>query len=565
MGCADSTTTTSTKIAPLSPEGMTYDQAFQEMMVQQLQSSGYAINPTQKTVYQDPEKYSSMNTKLDGINSQIASVQAQIDKRNATQSAYSGGAGFSAHSYDPLQAQLDSLNKQRTDLSSGIASLPQTTYTDYQIQKAPDPRVQQLYDQYGYNPNWSDAQKQQFNNSQAGQEMNGKVTTINQQITAESASKAQTMADVEASYLKNLKKFVSGDMSYTQDQKDQVDKYFAPIRDTITGMADTLLSKIGTDNTKLGGYLNDLSSQIDKTGFKVQDALKAAGIQLDKNGGDLLDTVKAVNDSTAAKFKFQQDLIFQDIDTKAAQQAAFLGLPPGSMAEQLQKVKQKQNVLQALTLQMNEQEMQSNLGVHQYVAQGKDKLAISAVALAESQGEKQEGVSQARFNLAKDTAGKEEDVINAKGNAMLALSQSEQNQLLNAAFGGIPSMLQAGAGGMAFQTNQSAANTNNFNASIAPLIQQLGVQQQDQLAQATTTQKTQGSFLSSLGQLFGMGESAAATGMGIAMPAPQMPSSGGGGGGVASQPIQFNLGGPSSFPTATGFNLGGGYGAGYAG
>ena len=412
--------------------------------------------------------------------------------------------------------------KQKNDLNS----LPSTTYTKYDVQKKPDPRVQDAIDKYGAD----------------SQEAKDAAATVKQ----EGVTQATAMASVKADYLSKMQKFVNGDMSYTADQAAQVDAYVAPVKDVITKTASDLLSKYQGDDVALHEAVDKIGTAIDQTGFDTQSALEAAGVQIEQNGKDLNAVLDEVNSSTQAKFKFQQDLMFQQIDKQVSQQAAMLGLPPGSAAENYQKAKLKNDTFTSLQLQLAEQTAKGKLGVAEQVASGKQQISFSKVALASSQGQKKEDLAKQNLAITGNTQAKEESLQSSVGSALVGLEESKQNTLKNLAYNGIPQMLGVAQGGASFQTNQAGAQQQQNLAGMSPVAGQLAPEVARQTTEATTTQTSSPSFLSTLGSIVGMGAGVAGT-----VSSAINPSSGG-----SSFSNMFSGGSSSGSSGGSGFNLG---------
>lgn len=498
-GRGDDTQTTTNRTAPLSDLGQSYQSLLQGLIMQNLQTSGYDIKPNTKTTYKD-------QAAADQLQQQIAKL-----------SDSTGGRG----------------NMQQQILQAKLDAMPKSDVTTYNVTKIPDPRVQAAIDQYG-----------------AGSPQANAVT---QQIQQEKVNQASALSTVNQDYLKNLTKLVSGDLSYTDQQKKQVDAYFAPIKSIIMDTGTKLMSQVGDNSAALGMKLQDISHQIDLTGFNVGDTLKAASIQVDKNQGDLLSVLQKVNSSTEANYKFQQDLMFQQVDKQAAQQNALLGLPPNSQLEQYQRAKMRVDASTQLALQLNQQEATGALQIAGQTAADKKQIAFSYVTLAESQGAKKENVASEAYNLATQTFGKQEAIQGAQQNALINLQQGEQNQLLSTAYGNLPQLIAAGQGGIGFQQNQAAQLQQMQLAGMGPTTGQLGFQNQLQLANNTTTQTTSPGFMSTLGSALGMAggvAGAALTGgasLGVGAGANAL------GNAFASSPNQYSLG-PTNANIAQSFN-----------
>jgi len=463
----------------MSKEGKEWQSLANGMILGQLDEAGYDINPTEVTEYNDPGKASQLEGNIGRIQEQIDTLQADIDLRPPAAN----------ERHDLRLIRMSNLQGQLVQKESELNGLEQTTFTKYEPQKRPDARVQQVIDQYG-----ADSQE---------------VRDIELKITDEEVFKAESLAGIEQDMLKNMVKYASGDMSYSEEQAAQVETYMGPVREIIMKASDDLITKFGDDDTKMRESFGELLNEIDKTGFDVADALRASEIQINELGGDLVSTLKKVNESTEARFKFQQDLMFSDIDKQISSQAAMLGLPPGSQAENEQKAKLKQDVLTGLQLQLHEQELKGEMGIKEWETGEKRKISLAGIALASAQGEKRESVKSKLTSLTAATAEKEQTLMGSTGQALVNLEMEKQRQLQHVAYGNIPSMMGLAQGGLAFDRQQTAAGSQQFAANLAPAMSQLGVEQQRQFAETTTTKEHTPSFLDTFGQVVGIGAAAA--------------------------------------------------------
>jgi len=412
MGCCQSTSEQSTKTAPLSKEGREWNSLYTNMTLASLSDiGGYDVTPTEKTEYKNPEKAAKYEANIAAWETELAGL-SEADLKPQADAGMRGGASKKQKLETKIAQEKAKLEK------SG-----KVTFTDYQIKKKEDPRVQQAIDQFGPDSD--------------------QVKNLRGQIQQTQIDKATSMETIERDFLKNTKKFVSGDMTYTPEQEKQVDAYFGPVRDIITKTTDDLLRTAGDNYQTLRGDLDNLATAIDSTGFKVSDALRAAEIQIDKTGDTLLGVLTKVNQNSEARARFQFDLLSEEIDTKTAQQNALLGLPPGSQSEKLASLKMKQDALKSIELDLTQNQLQGELGITEKIGDEKKTISMARVALESSHGEKKEGLAQSLFNLDLSFGDKKESILGQRGNALLATEQSKQSQLLNAAYGNIPMMMQA--------------------------------------------------------------------------------------------------------------------------
>jgi len=500
--CGSSTTTT-VETGQLSDRGQSYDDLYSELMMDHLNTyGGYDIVSVQKTSYQD-------QGKADSILSKIETIDAQLEKFGAE-----GDSNFA-------QMFAPKLKAQKAQLEQELAGMKHETYNDFEFKKKEDPRIQDAIDKYGAD--------------------SPQVQQVKQQIKQQEVDKAYSLADVEKNYLSSLQKLAAGDYSYTPEQAAQIGKFIDPIKGVIEKTSSDLLTQYGASDKELRNALDGISKSIDQTGFDVTSALQAANVQFEQSGKNLMGILDEVTSSANAKAKFEFDLLSQQADTQAAQQAALLGMPPGSMSEKLASQKMKTDALQQIELNLALNQASGKLQIQGGVESGKQQISLSKVALAESQGGKKEDVAKMGFGLTQDYMNKIEGVIGNKGNALTQLEQQKQNMLYGAAYGNLPGQIAAAQGGLMFDTQQKAGQVNLQNALMSPLQQQLSVEQQRQLAETTTTQKQKKGFIDSFTEIAGGIASLAGAGMGIGGMIGGGGGASGGGGGFA--PSNYGYGG----------------------
>ncbi len=538
----DKKTETKTELAPLSARGESYDALFTQIMLSNLQEiGGYDVNPTQKTKYRNEGEANLLKDQISELQGKVADARAQ----QAAGPAAGGGAGFTGRggvsggfgAGGGGGGNLRSLEEQLSRKQQALAEMEQVTYTDYQLKKKEDPRVLAAIDRYG--------------------EGSDQVAGMRQQIKQEELFKVESTADIEHQFLTNVKKFTSGDMSFTPEQAAQVDTYIAPIRNVVNASVDNLLQISSQTGESVTQSLNDLVDQINQTGFDVEDALRAAEVNYNQSGEVLTTALRRVNESSYERAKFQFNLLSEQADQRAAQQAALLGLPPGSQAEKVSALKIKTDALRMLENEAAVRESEGALNITAAVEEGKQKISLARVSLAESQGNKLQGVGEARAKLAASQGEKRERIEGGRADALLGLEKAKMDEIKNLAYGNLPALMNAGSGALSFGANQNINALNLSNALLNPVASQLGVEQNKQLAEAKTTQTTKGGFLDAFTQLLGAGAGLAGVVMGA--------GGGGGGGGGAPAPSGGRssaslLASPTPAPSLSPYNLGN-YGA----
>jgi len=513
MGYFSSSSTSQSTLAPLSEKGQSYDTLFVNLFTDILSEyGGSTVVPVEKTSYKD-------QAQADSIKQKIADLDNQIQGLVTPSSAPTRGGGV-GRGNDQQSRGIDSgsLQRQRDSLQSQLDSLPKDSYFDFDLQKKEDPRVQAAIDRYGPD--------------------SPQVSQARLDVKQFDLDKLSANADLERNWLKGVNKFVSGDLSYTPEQANQVNNYIAPIKDVIVRTTNDLLDQYGQSDQALRSSLNDLSTQIDKSGYTIEDTLKAADLQYQQSGKVLLDVLKDVNTNSNAKAKFEFDLIAQQADQKAANQAALLGLPPGSQSEKIASMKLKTDALKSIELNLAEQESRDALNIQGTVEQGRTNIALSRIQLAQSQGAKKEAVAQQGFGLTKLLTDKREAASAGQANALIDLERKKQEQLFGVAYGNLPNQAQIGANALGFGLNLNQGKASQQLQLLNPLLQQLGVEQQKQVAEAKNVTTQSKSAFDNITGLIGAGASIAGAAFGI----PSFGGLGGGGGGAKPVPNYFGSG-----------------------
>lgn len=497
MGWSESTSSSTVKTGELSERGKQYDQLFNTIMGEQFDNYGYDLNFQEKTVYKDAGKANELTSKINDLESKIAAI-----KGNDAQA----------------QAQKSALQNQKANIQSQLDGMEKSIVKDFDLKEKVDPRVQAAIDKYG--------------------EGSPQAMQIQEQLKSDELAKLDALGSIDKTWVKNLNKFSSGDMSYTPEQEQQIDAFIGPIKNVINQTTNDLLAQYKDSDKMLRDALGDLSAEINKTGYDVSSALEAASVQYEQSGKTLFGVLKEVNSSNYAKAKFEFDLLSQKADTQAAQQGALLGLPPGSQSEKVAAMKMKTDALKSIELDLAAKEAAGALAIQQGVEQGKQSISLAKVNLAESQGGKKEKVAENAFGLTELLTNKIEGVMGNKANAEIGLAQKKSDMLFGAAYGNLPGQIQAGQQGLAFAQQQKDAKNANLQQLLNSAGGQLGVEQQRQLAETTTTQKKTPSFLDSFTDILGAATSVAGTVMGF--PGLGGGGSGGGGGGGAPQTYSPN-------------------------
>lgn len=508
-------TTEKATYAPLSARGEEYDALFTEMLIETLREfGGYDITSTQKTKWADESKANALQDQIASLQSDIEAARSRIEQSQAAvssstsvkfQDPYTARRATSAD-----EAEIKRLQRQIDLKREELGNIPKVTYNDFDLVKREDPRVLQAIERYG-----ADSQE---------------VTAIRNQLKADEIDAIVAEENIQKTFLKNLQKFTNGDYSYTPEQAAQVDQFIGPVKNVLNASIDRLIGMSEQLGADLGLELDNLVTEIDKTGIDVLDALKAAEVQYEQSGATLMESVRRANESSYNRAKFEFDLLSRQADQQAAQQGALLGLPPGSMAERTMAAQMKTDALRMLELDAAERDANAAFQIEGMTQEGKQKISLSRVALAEAQGGKKEEVGRYRFNLASALKDEKFGLERGREDALLQLEQARQGELKNVALGGLPALINAGAGGLGFLQDQRSVGQANAMGLLAPVTQQLGVEQARQANEATRTSETKkgASFLDAFTGILGTTAGAVGAGFSLAGSAQRL------GAGVAS-------------------------------
>ncbi len=490
MGYFSSSTTQKTEIAPPSPEELEYMSVLNGLMLSQIAEAGYEAMPVEKTTYQDEAKANSFKAQISTIDKQLSDLKKDIEINPIRPGGVSGWRGQSTGDIqDPRAAQLNQLEAEKFKAQQELNKIPQTTFTDYSIAKKEDPRVADAIKKYGPD--------------------SAEVRDIRDTISQEEVFSAEASADITRDYLTNMKKLVNGDYSFTEQQKAQTAKYFDPIRETLTKTTDLLVDEAETNQSNLFDYVNKYMDQIDQTGIDTLDALNASLVQVEKSGQELMKIAQGVNEKYENKAKFEFDLLSQQADEKAANQAALLGLPPGSMVEKKQASALKYNALQSVLLDMELQEANRSLGIAEQTEAGKKQISLAKADLALQQGSKREGLAGTKLNIAQQTGQSKLATKGAYAQSLLGIEQDQMNLLYNAAVGQLPQQASAAQGYLGFGEQMQSSNINQLDTPANIAKYGYGTEAQKQMAQTTVTTKSSPSIFSSIAG--GIGALAGAT------------------------------------------------------
>lgn len=491
MGYFSSTTKveSTSQSAPLTQEGLEYQSMVNSMMMSNFMEYGYEPVGEEKTVFDDEGKAGKYKR-------QISEYQADVDRLRADMEANpyvqkSNATRAQQKIEDPRVRDLKNAEAKLSGARDKLDDLPSRTYTDYTFKKKEDPRITQAKEQYGVD--------------------SAEVKAIENQIKADDVYEAEATAQITRDYLKASQKLVSGDYSYTPEQKEVAETYFGDIREILEKTTSMLLDEAEAGQKDLFGYVNKFAEEIDRTGFDVMDALNASMIQVEQSGASLMSVAETVNQKHEAKAKFEFDLLAKQADERAAQQSALLGLPPGSAVEKKQASLMKYNALQSVLLGMEATDAERKLGIAADTESGKKAISMAKVELAQSQGAKKEQLVGTGLDIAAATNQQKFGIKSAYAQGKLGIENDKMNFLFNSAVGQLPGQVAGGQGYSLFGEQLKGAQLSTNAQLMAPAMWGLGIEQQRTFADAKKTQTT-----TSTPSIFSAISSGIATGAGAA-------------------------------------------------
>lgn len=502
MGYMSSTTKVESKSqsAPLTQEGLEYQSMVNSMMMSNFMEYGYEPVYEEKTVYDDEGKAGKYKRQVSEYQAEVDRLRADLEANPPVQKPQTTKYGKPLE--DPRLRDLKNAEEKMSKAKDKLDDLPSRTYNDYTFKKKEDPRITAAKEQYG-----EDSQQ---------------VKDIQAQIKADDVYEAEATAQITRDYLKAAQKLVSGDYSYTPEQKATAETYFGDIRNTLEKTTNMLLDEAEAGQKDLFGYVNKFADEIDRTGFETMDALNAALIQVEQSGASLMGVAEEVNSKHEAKAKFEFDLLAKQADEKAAQQSALLGLPPGSAVEKKQAGLMKYNALQSVLLNMEAADAERKLGISADTESGKKAISMAKVELAQSQGAKKEGLVGTGLNIAAATNQQKFGIKSAYAQGQLGIENDKMNFLFNSAVGQLPGQVAGGQGYSLFGEQLKGAQLQTNAQLMAPAQWGLGIEQQRTFADAKKTQTTTStpSIFSAISSGIATGAGAATGIMGAMAPAP---------------------------------------------
>jgi len=476
-----SQTTQKTTIPDPSPEELKQIALGNAAMEAALQSFGYSFDTTETQAYDNPLKVESLEAQLSDYQSTLEGLDQQMKDvgRNSTQ-------------FNDLQQQKNQLKSKIRQTTSKLADEQDkvSTKIDGVLIKREDPRVQDLIDK--------------------GQ--TGKANKLREEIKKKEFEALGVQEDINKLFLDNTRKFLSGDLSITAQQQEELNESTARVRDPINKLLDEVGQQIGQTDEAVGSALDNVVNQINQTGLDVEEALVEAESRVQETGvsmSEALDQTIATSRDLAERNLFKQT---RDLRSNLATMSTSLGrasTDPGFIRELENRT---QESLQDVELNLAVQSAQGRLGIAERTGSGLENISLLRTQLTGEKGLRLEDVARTRAQLAEATGGKKEQLSQARTSLSESLLR-EQEQRRTALGQGLPiQQAQVGISTGQFTSGQNQLATQNLFQTGQFAQQSRGQLLQERMAQPTTTTTT-GGLGTTLGGIFG-GIGTAASGVG---------------------------------------------------
>lgn len=401
---------TSTSIPDVSPQEQEYlDLMNNVFMPAYLDELGYDVE-TSQTVFEDSDIYKSLTQQI------------EAEKLNPTPN----------NSSSPLS--MTRLQRLENELESERASFQPST--SYDVEKRESAELEYLKKQYG-------ADSQQYLDARDAEELAN--------VNAEKDRKA-----IYNTFQEKTLKFLNGDFSITQEQKDLIQERMAPVKAGIENLYQNSMEET------MAAY-GDFSKVAGENGMTVADQFGAVGAQIIATGNSMKEAISNVVSTRTALLEQGIYDATGEITKQVSVKAASMGRDPSDpefTADINEIVAQQTKIGQ---LELGAMEANLRMGVEERTGSGLE-------GVLQNQAEK-------RFQLAQQ-----------RGSALIGVEENIANQEYQMGGGNMPAML--GAGSTGYQFGEAVVNQRLANAGSAMNAPQnmFGMYSPERFAEGTTTQ-----------------------------------------------------------------------------
>jgi len=351
-----------------------------------MDESGYDVEQNLKTVYENPERVSSLDGRISDLESKIVDAQAKGLNQN----------------------QINDFTKQKDSL-----------------QKELDKEKEKFTTEYDYDYVLNDTGK--------------KIQDIREKSL-------DYQAEAQEMFHETFKKFAGGDYSITVEQELLIQDQIGLMKDPIMAVLDEVQKQYETTGTNMGVALNEYMTAITDTGLSVEAALStvedrikntkegvSAGIgEEEKRIGEtglsvkaaltgVRDEIKQTGDETRSAledtFKLKRLLIEKDMKdlydqqrVATAEKASRLGRSPTDPRFQLEMQNNLQKNIERAQLQLSIEESGALAGLVERTGQRREQLGLTEAQLEETTGQRLETAARQR-TAAEEAAGLREEQI----------------------------------------------------------------------------------------------------------------------------------------------------------
>lgn len=488
-----SSTTQKTEIPDATPE----ERALMEMMTDALmpsylQETGYDVRKTTGK-YEDTKEYKNFKDQRSRTQKEKANYEKQLadlDKKGGGYGNRYGGGG-------ERQTILNNIANANKKLD-GIDKEEQKFLKDYKPEESWDVRKMQapeveaerrkLVEKYG---DLSDEELMKKDRS-------GKYKKLYQEYEQKDIEKDKSQRKLAETYMEKTQKFLDGDFSIDESQKELIKQNMAPIREAVTKMFDAASAEVDKTGASLTEAtkktFDDFDARVKETGMSMIDGLEATGEQIKATGKSMEDALTNTIGVHRELMKMGIEDYTGQVTKQVAASAAMLGRSPDDPEytnEMKQLVAKK---VQEGSLNLAAMEAQGMVAIKERTGSGMEDIERGKTAVAERTGGALEGSAlqrgQQNTAIAERTGGAKEEIARARGAADVGLEETAANLRWQVGAGMAPQ--QVGLAQGVHQYNEALVQQRIANSASAmyapmPFVQYM---QQERAYEPTVTTKT---------------------------------------------------------------------------
>lgn len=439
------------------------------MMPSYLEEAGYDVKRTTGK-YEDSPEYKNFSSRRERLNQDKANLESELANFKPGQPAWKRNDIIKR-----IEAVNGKLNKVDKEEQKFIQNYEPETKFEVRKMQAPEVEAERrrLVEQYG---DVSDSELMK---------LSPEYKAIYEEYEQKGIDAKAKQRELAETYMEKTKKFLDGDFSITEEQKNLIKENMAPIRAAVDKMFET--ARADNTETSLFSALNktfdDFDARVKETGMSLIDGLEAVGDQVLKTGMDMEGALKNTVSVHKELLKMGIEDYSGQVTKKIATNAAMLGRSPDDpeYASEMQNMIGRK--VQEGSLNLAAMEAQGILGIKERTGAGLEDVARSKVAVAERTGGalEQSALQRGQGN---------QQIVGQRGAMEVGLEEAAANTRWNVGAGMPPQ--QVGLAQGIHQYNEAQAQQRIQNASSAmyagmPFVQYM---QQERAYEPTTTTTT---------------------------------------------------------------------------